>query len=343
MRKLDFRVEILRGGVPYTNYIFSSPPAISMDADANIKLTLKGEFIHDKNINTMTDEIRPIMILDEKEYPLGVYTFVTVTGSVNAAGVHYENVEAYDRAIRLTWAKLETRDFWAAGSSYDEIIAHYLTSAGIGRASFVPSGYALQSDREDWDIGTSYLTIINTLLEEMNYNPVWFDLEGVARIEPYTAPSVANIRHIYRDDGETSVIRPEYTTEIDLYAKPNVFICILENPEYETPMVKTAVNDSPGSKLSTISRGIRIPEIYKVNNIASEEELQNYANKLRDESLQTSEYVEIQTAILPEHQVGDTVALALKDIQGIFREKAWSISMQAGGLMAHTLQRMVIL
>lgn len=343
MRNVDYRVDVLRGGVPYAQMAFSSPPTVYMDADASIKMTLKGEFIYNERVNTITDELRPVMILDGAEYPLGIYQFVTVSGNTNAAGIRYENVEAYDRAIRLSWAKLEHRDYWAAGTAYDTVIAHYLTSAGITHVAFTPSDLTLQSDREDWDIGTPYLEIINTLLAEINYQQIYFDLSGVAQIRPYTAPSADNIQHIYRDNDALSLIRPEYTDEIDLYAKPNVFIAILENPEYETPLVKTAVNDAPGSSLSTISRGIRIPAVYKVSNIASEDELQKYVDRLRDESMQTSQFVGIQTAAEPGHQVGDTVALAIEGMQGLFRETAWSFSLRTGEYMTHTLQRMVML
>ncbi len=139
------------------------------------------------------------------------------------------------------------------------------------------------------------------------------------------------------------MLRPEYGSEIDLYNKPNVFIAVLENPEYEMPLIKYAVNAIPASRLSTISRGIRIPEIYKVKNIASEDELQVYVNRLRDESMQTSEYVDIQTANMPGHNVGDVIALVHPEIQGIFREINWQITMEAGMYMTHKLQRVVII
>lgn len=343
MRTIDFRVDVLRGGVPYDRLLYSSPPSIYCDADADIALSMRGEFIRNERVNYLTDELRPIVIIDGVESPVGVYRFVTRRELYRAGGHIYDSIEAYDRSIALQWAKLESRDFWPAGTSYDTVITHYLTLAGITNVAFTPSPHVLQSDREDWDVGTQYLTIVNTLLAEMNYQKLWFDVNGVAQVKPYEPPSVANVRHTYSTSDGVSFIYPEYATEVDLYSKPNVFIVILENPEYPEPMYATAVNDTPGSQLSTISRGLRIPQVYKVNNIASAEELQNYANKLRDESMQGSEYMEMQAAIRPGHNPGDTVALAVGDKTGVYREVGWSFSMQTGTYMSHRLQKVVIL
>ena len=343
MRSVKYRVDVLRGNVPFSQMHFSSPPSIYMDAEAEIKLTMRGEFLKSEIADYIRDEIRPVMILDGIEYPLGVYRIGTVRETVNAAGVHRESIEAYDRAVMLSWAKTEQRDFWAAGTPYDNVIQHYLTAAGIIQAVVVPSAAVLQSDREDWDIGTSYLTIINTLLAEINYNSLWFDLTGTARVEPYTAPNATNIAHRYGAEDGVTVLRPEYASQVDVFAQPNVFIAILENPEYPEPLIATAVNDTPASRLSTISRGIRIPQVYKVDNIASAEELQTYVNRLRDESMQLSEIVEIQTANMPNHNAGDVIALTHPDLTGLFREISWSMTLQAGALMSHTIQRVVVI
>lgn len=343
MRKVEYRMDVLRNGVPYDQLQFSSAPSVYSDSTTQIKLTMRGEFLHNERVDYIKDELRPVMIIDGVEHFLGTYVIVTKREVGNAAGVKRDSIEAYDRAQRLKWAKLEHRDFWAAGTPYETVISHYLTAAGIKNAMFTPTSNVLQSDREDWDIGTEYLTIINTLLSEINYNDIYFDLSGTARLTPYVAPSAENIAHRYGKSDGVTVLRPEYGSEIDLYSKPNVFIAILENPEYATPMVKYAENDTPGSRLSTISRGIRIPAVYKVDNIASENELQAYVNRIRDESMQMSEYVDIQTANMPGHEVYNVIALVMPEITGIFREVSWTLTMQVGAYMQHKLQRVVIM
>lgn len=343
MKTIDFRVDVLRGGVPYEKMVYTQPPTIYANYNAAIKMTMRGTFLHHEKIDYLNDELRPVMMVDGVDHPLGIYRIMTCGDSRSAAGIHYDEIEAYDRASRLTEAKTETWDYWAAGTAYDTIISHYLTLAGIKHVAFIPSNAVLQSSREDWDIGTDYLTIINTLLDEINYQSLWFDNSGVAQIQPYYAPSANAIQHTYSANSGLKSLRPAYTSEIDLYGKPNVFIAILDSPEYETPLVATAENDTPASRLSTISRGIRIPEVYKVDHIASVEGLQDYVNKIRDESMQTSEYVNIETALMPAHGIGDVVAVAHSDMQGVFREVEWTLPMQVGQYMTHKLQRVVMI
>ena len=344
IRSLDFRVEVLRAGVPLTNLVFSSssPPTVSCTAESEIAMTLSGVFLHNELVDYLSDELRPIVIVDGVETPAGVYRVTSCRSTTNAAGVTYDQLEASDRGIVLEWRKLEQRDFWAAGSSYDTVIQHYLIAAGLSRVSMVPSNHVLQSDREDWDIGTPFLTIINDLLSEINYSALWFDIHGTAILQPYAAPTPASIAHTYGAGSGARLILPQISAQLDLFDRPNVIVCILENPEYPEPLLATAVNDSPSSALSTLRRGMRIPKIVKVDNIADASELQTYANRLRDEAMQTAEYIDLESGIQPGHNVADTVALIGLEREGIFRELSWSFSLAAGQHMRHRLEKVVI-
>lgn len=340
MRDINFRVEILRNGVSFKELPFatSSPPTVRSDTDAETHMTLSGLFKR-IDFDLIKDELRPVAIIDGVEHPLGVYRIATAQDDVSARN-SYIHIEAYDRSILLRWHKLEQRDFWPAGTSYDTVISHYLAAAGITRALVVPSGQILQTDREDWDIGTEFLTIINTLLEEINYNSLYFNNSGDAVVTPYVAPSASVIAHRY-GPGENIRILDAHTRELDIFDRPNVIVCILSNPEYAEPLIATAVNESPASELSVTRRGMRIPRVVPVDNIADQEALQAYANRLRDEAMRTGESLTISTAINPAHNVGDIVSVVFDDIQGIYKEKSWSISLRAGAEMSHTLERTV--
>lgn len=342
MRQVEYHVDVLRSGVPYGELAFvsGSPPTVYASAADAVKMSLRGTFSARGDVDYLTDELRPRMIVDGVSRNLGVYRVATRTRTMTATGGS-DVIEAYDRGLLLSWCKLEQRDFWPAGTTYQSIVEHYLAAAGIVNALVIPTAAVLQSDREDWDIGTSYLEIINTLLSEINYNGVWFDLDGFARVEPYTEPSAANIAHTYGKNGVT-LVSDAYQTEADIFNKPNVFICILENPEYDEPLVARAENNVPGSRLSIFSRGLRIPQVTVVQNIADAAALQAYADRLCFESMQESEYVDITTAGMPDHNIGDTVALQLGELAGIYRETEWQLSMTTGAVMRHKLQRLVL-
>ena len=110
----------------------------------------------------------------------------------------------------------------------------------------------------------------------------------------------------------------------------------------DAAMVATAVNDNPASKKSTFKRGMRITSVERVDNIASQADLQAYANKRRNESLLATRTITFYTLAEPGHGVGDILALTHDEIGGIYLETGWSVTMQPGSLMTHSAKRTVI-
>ena len=300
-------------------------------------MTLIGNFRADPDVDFLKDEIQPIIIIDGVEAPVGVYRVATINESVTGS-THLQTVEAYDRCILLSWAKVESRDVLAAGQTYTSAIMHYLTATGVAIVSMTKTDATLQTDRT-WDIGTSYLEIVNELLDEIGYDHIWFDGSGAARLHPYSAPNASNIRFAYGANA-FRLVANDFTRETDIYSKPNVFIVIMSSVNSD-PLIATAVNDSPLSELSTIRRGIRIPKVTYVDNVAGQAELQAYANMLRSKGMESAETVIIDTAIQTDHGVGDSVAITDERYAGIYRETGWSITMAAGTQMQHTLRRTV--
>lgn len=224
------------------------------------------------------------------------------------------------------------------------MIEGLLTECGIALRLVTASAATLQTDREDWEVGTDYLTIVNQLLGEINYAPIWFDVDGMARVEPYQAADARRIKHIYGDMGTPEVLNPALSdskTETDLFSKPNVFICVCSNPEIGTPMTATAVNENASSDTSVFRRGMRIAQKYVVNNIASQDELQAYANKLMQESMFATQTVTFETFAEGGHGIGDIISINNRDIGGVYEETAWSLTLAAGEKMKHTAKRAV--
>ena len=173
----------------------------------------------------------------------------------------------------------------------------------------------------------------------------YYDADGVCRLEPYQEPSAAIIDWRY---GTTDLFLPEkhpgqdWSDETDIFDAPNVFVVTCNNPDMDAAMVATAVNDNPASKKSTFKRGMRITSVERVDNIASQEDLQAYANKRRNESLLATRTITFYTLAEPGHGVGDILALTHDEIGGIYLETGWSVTMQPGSLMTHSAKRTVI-
>lgn len=341
-RQLDFRYKILRNGADFgwLKVPERNTPVLRVDASQPIPRALSATFLPHEKINWLTDELAPYLLVNGTAYPLGILSAGTVTPK-EADGVDTESVEAYDRCLRVRETRAETRPHFAKGSNYITVIQQLLTASGIASVISTPTEETLQSDREDWDIGASNLDIINTLLKEINYNPLWFDTAGMAILEPAALPTAANITHRLRDKRVESLLLPGISRETDIYNAPNVFVCICQNPDYPAPLSAVAENTNMQSPLSIPRRGRRIVEVEYLDNIASQAALDAYAARKRDLSMIRGETLRLTTGLLPGFGVYDVTALEYLGLFALTTERAWTMELGVGGKMKHVLERVV--
>ena len=357
MRTIDFKFRVLRGDAVYG---FLQAPTggqkIRMQDNAEIKTSLSGNFapaVTDADGNPiepnwLADEIQPIMVIDGVEHSLGVYAPSTVIPS-ESNGVASLRIEAFDRCWRVKDNYTQDLLHIPAGENYVTRIQSMLVFCGIPVILATPTTETFKEDREDWDIGTSYLAIINELLGEINYNPLWFTPNGEAVLEPASVPLAENIEHTFSDlpddvsAGATEIIRmlPSISRETDIYKAPNVFTCVCSNPDKSGPMISTAENTNPQSPLSIPRRGRRIVKVVQINNIASQDELDRYAERLCNESMVSGEKIQVSTALQPGFGVADVVALKFGEISSLCIERSYTMELAVGGTMQHTLERVV--
>lgn len=339
LRTYSARVDVLRDGATYTTLHHISDPVIECNENAEIKASMAAKFLADPTVNWLSDEIAPIQTIDGKDYPIGVYVVATATTEHDQNGVEIVTVEAYDRSLYLKQHKTDKILHLSAGTRYLDAIRQQLIEAGIGLCIVTETAAVLQTDREDWPIGTSSLEIINTLLGEINYRQIWFNASGVAVLEPINEVSVENIKHQYDQNAR---IKRSCKTETDTFSAPNYFVVVCSNPDLPEPMIAVAENDDPRSALSTFRRGRKIVQTKKVDNIGSQQDLETYAQSLKLQSMMASETVTLYTENEGGHGVGDIVALMHPDVEGLYRETSWSIVMKEGKTMIHQLRRSVL-
>ncbi len=343
-RTLGFKYKVLRENAEYSQLIAmpdAAAPNIRMNDTGEIKLSFSGTFLPPPpGVDLFSDEIAPVLIVNGTEHQLGVFMATTVSEYEDAAAQSVA-IEAYDRTWRLSAAKTETMIYFAAGTNYLEAVKSMLEDVGITTVIETPTTETLAEARQDWEIGTSYLQIVNKLLSEINYKEIWFNSHGAAVLEPVTTPTAENISHTLDSDEVSSLIIPSLRRTTDLFSAPNVFICICSNPDKSEVLVSTAVNDNPASPLSVQHRGRRICTVEYVDNIASQSELDAYAARIRDNSMIRGETLIVQTALLPGYGVDEIIALHYKDFSGICTERGYTMELQVGGVMTHTMEKVV--
>ena len=360
MRNETIRFIMLRNGSEY-GFLYpakNTAPSIRSNSGGEIKTSLQGEFLpmaYDLNgkpieVDWLNDEIKPVLVLDGVEHSLGIFIPTTRREGYGRDGRSVQ-IEAYDRCWRVQSTLKENIAYFPAGMKYVDAVSALLAEAGIESIAITDTDSTLQEAREDWDIGTSNLTIANQQLSEINYKQVWFDSTGTAMIQPESNPTADNIQHILtekkpdprnpKEIGLVSVL-PEVSRSTDIFSQPNVFICICSNADKSEGLVAMAENANPLSPLSIQSRGRRIASVEQVDNIASQEELEMYANRKASRSLMTGEIVEAKTLLQPGFGTGDVTGLQYDDIMSVCVEREWSMELKPGGLMSHTLEKVVL-
>ena len=344
VRQISFRYKILRDGADLCEIypINGGAPNISMNDSNEIKTMFMGSFINPGDaVDWLTDQIQPVLIINGAEFPLGIYLPANIRPS-KAEATDTVAITAYDRGWMVRSRCTENRRYFPAGTNYISAIASVVAESGIAAISDIKTDCVLPEAREDWNIGTPNLSIVNELLAEINYKPLWFDADGTARLEPIKQPTAENIEHVLTDESIKSLMFPEFASETDIYSAPNVFICVCSNADKSAPMTAIAENTNPQSPLSIARRGRRITQVVQVNNIASLNELQAYASRLVTDSMRRGEVIDVETCLLPGFGVGDVVALKYGDLMTMCIEKSWSMDLTVGGRMHHTMERVVM-
>lgn len=253
------------------------------------------------------------------------------------------DVECYDRTVILEEDAFTDRYFVAAGTKYLDAVQNILVTSGIDRVLIAREAPTVVPVDREWDIGTTKLEIINMLLEEINYNPIYCDADGNMVLSPYVEPTVAGVSYTYAA-GDMSVIASELSATQDFYSVPNVFIATSSNPDLQQDYRAVYVNDNPASALSTVQRGRTIvSEVYTLDAVASQAELDAYVRKKAFEANQVYEEIQFTTALMPIHGSGDILALDHPAARGIYQELSWEMNLSAGGEMSHTARKLVTL
>lgn len=341
IRQFEKRCDVIRKGVKFAELYSSDTPVVSMRADAEIKMTLDGTFFQNESVDLLTDHLKPYVGIDGVWYPLGEY-ITTSARAISQNGITQTEIEAYDLSYLVKRKSLEEKISLKTGQRYTDVIQSFLIESGLERIICDDCTETLKTDREDWEIGDSYLSVVNQLLSEINFLSLWIDLDGNARLSRYQAPTANNIQHSYMA-GKNSLVADDYTSETDIYNKYNVFRAVVSNPDYDAPLTATAEIDDPNIPFSTVRLGRLCAPVEKLDNIASLEELQAYVDNVKSKSMISTENITFTTAINPTHGVGDVVALQNRYFNGIYEEIEWEIPLAFDEEMTHKAKRVLYL
>lgn len=371
-RRLDFRFELLdKESKKKKNLTTVISGDVNHNSLATIKRTANFTLKDDPDINYLSDKIKPyvrVFVPEGKilaryynfysqqfaaeievvktsensgwaEFPLGEFLLSSPTKK-EENGIVIREIEAFDGLVILNEDKFTERYGFGEGTSYYQAIITLLQSAGINKYNIGHTDKTLPRDIE-FEMGTSKLQVINELLAAINFEPIHVDVNGFFISQAYRSPSLKTPEYYYVTNSE-SVTFGGMSEELDVFDVPNKWVVVVSNAEQE-PLISTYENHSESSPTSIENRGRTIVDFREVDDIADQESLDAYVDKIAFEASQVFGKVEFETAIMPFHDYNDVFEIDFTDlgVKGLYSETEWSFPFEVGGRMKHRVRRVV--
>ncbi|PYG88503.1 hypothetical protein LY28_01352 [Ruminiclostridium sufflavum DSM 19573] len=347
-REIKYKVNVLNKHENKIGEISTTPSGntINFDSLAEIKRTAnfrfkEGEF---KDLDWLNDKIQPVFMLRMPndafvEWNLGVFLLYSPTRKEDYLNV-WRDVEAYDSSVILKEDKFDNRYIISANTLYTDAINTILNSANINKINITHSAAVINVDKE-FEIGTTKLEAINSLLMEINYTSVWVDENGYFTSVPYILPTQREVEYSYKTDF-LSVFGNGVQETLDVFNVPNKWIVTASNAE-KIPITSKYTNDLPTSITSTINRNRTITKFVTINDISDQDTLDAYVKRLAYNDSQIYGSFMFSTCCMPHHTFSDIIYVehSTLNIKEKFTETSWSMELQAGGKMSHNLRRVI--
>ena len=290
----------------------------------------------DPSVDYINDRIKVFCVLNNQRHDLGEYLICSTKREINGDTVTRE-CQCYSKLKLLDDDKIEDRHVCNIGTNAINEVKRLI---GEHPYSLEDSNLTLQTAKE-WAVGTPKLTIINDLLDIINWTGLRVGLDGSFTASPYILPIDREVEFNLLTD-ENSILYPEKTDELDLFNTPNVVILRTNAAEVSPPLQAVYVNNHADSLTSTVSRGRRIVHFEEINDVVDQVQLNVQAKKRLYELSDIYNNVNINTAIQPE-AFGYMRCLYLKTgtVEGKFLQTSCEIHCEAGGKMTRTLRRAI--
>lgn len=198
---------------------------------------------------------------------------------------------------------------------------------------------------DEGESGSTKLDAINALLDVAGFASADVDGMGTVLMRRYVAPNAKTASWSFTE-GPTARFERSMTDERDTSAIANVVRVVYTTDEAE--YIGIAVDDSPASEWSTVTRGRRIVASYEYNDLpdgATESTIQAYADAKAMELL-TTEQAPIRTItfahVYAPVTLGDVVSVDFPTggVNGDFSIRTMSLDLSGGGLRTQTEGRL---
>jgi len=266
-------------------------------------------------------------------WPVGTFVCSAPTAAHTATGRSW-SVEILDKNHILSEDAVPAAYTVAAGANVAAAVRAVIASAGEPATAITDSPETL-ANAMVWPAGTSKLTIVNDLLDAINYFAIRCDGWGTYTAGPYQAPAQ---RPVVRDfvRGRDAVHLPTFTVDEDTTV-PNRVILTTTGSGTEEALVSVASNMDPTSRYSYPSRGRWITHTEEVE-ATSQQVLDDLAIRKLDARSVVSKTIEITNAPVPL-SVNDVVRFTSGPEDVVAATQAFTQALAVGATMKTTIRQ----
>jgi len=228
-----------------SNYIESAN--IDIDFDRSIISSAKFQLKDISDINYLSDLIKPWynFVANGTTYPIPLGHYMLLSPQKQSDGnLVSRNIDGYDLLKALDQDKTIVSKSFASGVNVVETIEGLLDDVGTWvNYNIEPSDETLSED-VSYELGKSTLFIINSLLNMINYYPLWVNGNGVYKGVPWTA--TPNIAHEFIDNN-LSLYEEDVNLDVDYSEIYNRVVIINNQLEENTePLYKVWTMENEG-------------------------------------------------------------------------------------------------
>ena len=211
-----------------------------------------------QGINFASERVRIDATVNGYTWPLGVFLYSSPKRSYTDAQTTI-SVELLGKLAILSESCTQYPYSVPANTAVVPLVKSLIEAQGETNIIATDKQKSLRSAMV-WDAGTSYLKIINDLLDAINYWGLYTDGSGAFCITPYTLPEDRGISWMFVE-GANCIHTAEWTREQDILGVPNQVVLVGNaaggGGDNEDKHVLTGIarNENPDSPYSYQSRG----------------------------------------------------------------------------------------
>lgn len=299
-----------------------------LKANCTIPITLRNDEVLE------LDAVRIYNILNDNEICLGTF-FISMPSSSFDESMQSIKCTGYSTLWRIYKNTPDGKYYVAQGTNCIAEIKRILTM--LGCVFSIPDGIGTTSVDTEWGVGSSYLRIINDLLDVVNYTSLHVDVLGKYIATPYILPHDKNIDITLDQDDVNNLIEPPQVNELDLFNVPNKFIrYVSNNPVLNLYAVYEKKEGATGTNNTWVNTDAK-----EVNDVADYDTLYEICKRDCAEATSIYNKAQIKTAIIEIPTYLATIQLNHYKATGKWQCSSYDIYLETGGGIDMNLRKVV--